>query len=254
MTHADDLADRRILITGAGAGIGATTARLLVERGALIAILDRDGAAAQATAAGLGEGRGLAVGGDVTDPEAVAAVLSAMAERWGGIDDLVNNAGTWDHGPLLDLSLDRWQRVFDVNLFAPIAIANAVVPRMARGGSIVNISSVLGQVAAPGRGPYCVSKSALIALTKLQAVEWAERGIRVNAVAPGYITNETTRTMAAAGGFDADAINRRTPLGRFGEEAEVADAIAYLIDPRRASYVTGHVLEVNGGWTAYGYV
>jgi NAD(P)-dependent dehydrogenase (short-subunit alcohol dehydrogenase family) len=247
------LTGRRILITGAGTGIGATTARLLVTRGARVAILDRDGAAASTTAAALGADRALAAAGDVTDPAAVDAVLAAMTERWGGIDDLVNNAGTWDHGPLLELSLERWRGVFEVNLMAPIAISNAAVPRMARGGSIVNVSSVLGQVAAPGRGPYCVSKSALIALTKMQAVEWAERGIRVNAIAPGYIINDTTRAMAAAGGFDTAAINRRTPLGRFGEEDEVAEGIAYLLDPRRAAYVTGHVLEVSGGWTAYGY-
>lgn len=253
MSGDDSLTGRRILITGAGTGIGATTARLLVTRGARVAILDRDGAAASATAAALGADRALAAAGDVTDPAAVDAVLAAMTEHWGGIDDLVNNAGTWDHGPLLELSLERWRKVFEVNLMAPIAISNAAVPRMARGGSIVNVSSVLGQVAAPGRGPYCVSKSALIALTKMQAVEWAERGIRVNAIAPGYIINDTTRAMAAAGGFDTAAINRRTPLGRFGEEDEVAEGIAYLLDPRRAAYVTGHVLEVNGGWTAYGY-
>jgi NAD(P)-dependent dehydrogenase (short-subunit alcohol dehydrogenase family) len=249
----DAFAGRRILITGAGAGIGAATARLLAARGGRVAILDRDGAAASATAAALGAARALASAGDVTDPAAVGAVLAAMTERWGGIDDLVNNAGTWDHGPLLELSLERWRAVFEVNLMAPIAISNAAVPRMARGGSIVNVSSVLGQVAAPGRGPYCVSKSALIALTKLQAIEWAERGIRVNAIAPGYIINDTTRAMAAAGGFDVSAINRRTPLGRFGEEEEVAEGISYLLDPRCAAYVTGHVLEVNGGWTAYGY-
>jgi NAD(P)-dependent dehydrogenase (short-subunit alcohol dehydrogenase family) len=248
-----DFARRRVLITGAGTGIGATTARLLAGRGARIAILDRDRVAAEATAADLGADHGLSVVGDVTDERAVTAVLDAMARRWGGIDDLVNNAGTWDHGPLLDLSLERWQRVFDVNFFAPIAIANAAVARMAKGGSIVNVSSVLGQVAAPGRGPYCVSKSALIALTKIQAVEWASRGIRVNAIAPGYIWNDTTRAMSEAGGFDAAAIERRTPLGRFGSEAEVAEGIAYLLNPASAAYVTGHVLEVNGGWTAYGY-
>lgn len=253
MAGADDFHGRRILITGAGAGIGAVTARLLAARGARIAILDRNGDAARATAADLGEGNAIGMAGDVTDRNAIAAVLEAMAESWGGLDDLVNNAGTWDHGPLLELSLERWQRVFDVNFFAPLWISNTVVPRMNRGGSIVNVSSVLGQVAAPGRGPYCVSKSALITLTRMQAIEWADRGIRVNAIAPGYIMNDTTRTMAEAGGFDPAAINRRTPLGRFGEEAEVAEGIAYLIDPIRAAYVTGHVLEVNGGWTAYGY-
>ena len=244
---------RRILITGAGTGIGATTARLLAGRGARIAILDRDAVAAEATAGNLGEGQGIGRGGDVTDPAAVDDVLEAMAARWGGIDDLVNNAGIWDHGPLLELSTERWRKVFEVNLMAPIAISNAVVPRMQRGSSIVNVSSVLGQVAAPGRGPYCVSKSALIALTKMQAVEWAERGIRVNAIAPGYIMNETTRALAATGSFDPSAINRRTPMGRFGEETEVAEGISYLLDPLRASYTTGHVLEVNGGWTAYGF-
>ncbi len=253
MATADGLNGRRILITGAGAGIGAKTAGLLASRGACIAILDRDGAAASATAARLGGDRAIASEGDVTDPAAVEAILVAMTGRWGGIDDLVNNAGTWDHGPLLELSLERWRAVFEVNLMAPIAISNAAVSRMAKGGSIVNVSSVLGQVAAPTRGPYCVSKSALITLTKIQAIEWAGRGIRVNAIAPGYITNETTRAMAAAGGFDTSAINRRTPLGRFGEEQEVAEGIAFLLDPERAAYVTGHVLEVNGGWTAYGY-
>jgi len=254
MSKDDELTGRRILITGAGAGIGATTARRLTACGARIAILDRDGAAASATAASLGAGQGIAVQGDVTDPAAVDTVLGAMRDQWGGIDDLVNNAGTWDHGPLLTLSLERWRAVFEVNLMAPIAISNAVVAQMAGGGSIVNVSSVLGQVAAPTRGPYCVSKSALIALTKIQAIEWAQRGIRVNAIAPGYITNETTRALAAAGSFDPGAINRRTPLGRFGEEGEVAEGIAYLLNPRRAAYVTGHVLEVNGGWTAYGFV
>ena len=253
MADMPDFQGRRILITGAGTGIGATTARLLARRGARVAILDRDAGAAEATASQLGDNQGLGWGGDVTDPAAVDAVLDAMTARWGGIDDLVNNAGTWDHGTLLELSTERWRKVFEVNLMAPIGISNAAVPRMQRGGSIVNVSSVLGQVAAPGRGPYCVSKSALIALTKMQAVEWAERGIRVNAIAPGYIMNDTTRALAGSGSFDPSAINRRTPMARFGEESEVAEGIAYLLDPVRASYTTGHVLEVNGGWTAYGF-
>jgi NAD(P)-dependent dehydrogenase (short-subunit alcohol dehydrogenase family) len=253
MTGVLDFQGRRILITGAGTGIGATTARLLAARGARVAILDRDAEAAKSTADQLGNHQGIGWGGDVTNAAAIDAVLDAMKTRWGGIDDLVNNAGTWDHGTLLELSTERWRKVFEVNLMAPIAVSNAAVPRMQPGGSIVNVSSVLGQVAAPGRGPYCVSKSALIALTKMQAVEWAERGIRVNAIAPGYIMNETTRALARAGSFDPSAINRRTPMGRFGEESEVAEGIAYLLDPVRASYTTGHVLEVNGGWTAYGF-
>ncbi|MFO1059305.1 MAG: SDR family oxidoreductase [Dongiaceae bacterium] len=254
MTNATPGAGRRVLITGGGGGIGAVTGRHLAAKGWRVALLDRDGAAAERVAASIGPDRGLGFGGDVCDGAAVEAALAGMDAAWGGIDDLINNAGTWDHDPLLELTLERWQRVFAVNLFAPIEIANAAVRRMRRGGAIVNVSSVLGQVAAPTRGPYCVSKSALIALTKMQAIEWAERGIRVNAIAPGYILNEPTRALADAGSFDMSAINRRTPMGRFGSEQEVAEGIAFLLSPEQAAYVTGHTLEVNGGWTAYGFI
>ncbi len=250
----DSLSGRRVLITGSGAGIGAAAAREVVELGGRVAIFDLDGGRAAETARALGDGRALSFEGDVTDPGAIDGVLDAMVREWGGIDDLVNNAGTYDHGPLLELSMAQWRRVFDVNLMAPIAISCAAVRRMGKGGSVVNVSSVLGQAAAPERGPYCVSKAALISLTKMQAVEWAERGIRVNAIAPGYIMNETTRALADSGSFDTGDICRRTPLGRFGTEAEVAAGICYLLDPVRAAYVSGHVLEVSGGWTAYGFV
>jgi NAD(P)-dependent dehydrogenase (short-subunit alcohol dehydrogenase family) len=247
------LAGQRVLITGAGVGIGAETARLLVSLGAKVGLLDRNGEAARRMAGELGVSA-VAISGDVTEPDVAERALHILEATFGGIDALINNAGTWDHGPLVELTPERWQRVLDVNLMAPIELSRRVVPRMQPGSAIVNVSSVLGQVAAPTRGPYCVSKAALIALTKMQAVEWAERGIRVNAIAPGYIMNETTAAMAAAGSFDTAAIDRRTPLGRFGSEREVAEGIAFLIDPVRAAYVTGHVLEVSGGWTAYGYV
>lgn len=248
------LAGRRVLITGGGAGIGAALARALVGSGAKVALFDLDGEAARATAAALGEANALWRQGDVVDSAAVAAILDAAGVRWGGIDDLVNNAGIYDHAPLLDLCLDQWRRVLEVNLMAPIAISNAVVRQMTRPGSIVNVSSVLGQAMAPARGPYCVSKSALISLTKMQAIEWAERKVRVNAIAPGYIMNEAVRRFAEAGGFDAAAVERRTPAGRLGTEDEVVAGICFLLDPARAAYVTGHVLEVSGGWMAYGYV
>jgi NAD(P)-dependent dehydrogenase (short-subunit alcohol dehydrogenase family) len=246
--------DRRVLITGGGSGIGAVTAALLASQGWHVAILDIDERAAQRTVEQIGMDKALYHQGDVVDFEAVDAVIASMLETWGGIDDLVNNVGIWDHAPLIELSLERWRKVFEVNLFSAISASNAAVRHMKPGSSIVNVSSVLGQVAAPSRGPYCVSKSALISLTKVQAVEWAEFGIRVNAIAPGYISTLATQAFVAGGGVDASAVNRRTPLGRFGTEQEIAEGIGFLLDPKRASYITGHTLEVNGGWTAYGFL
>src|SRR5690349_9267059 len=162
MSATESTSGRRALITGGGAGIGATTARLLADRGWRVALLDRDGVAAERTAEELGKDVACWYQGDVTDPAAIAGVLDTMSAAWGGIDDLVNNAGVWDHAPLLDLTLDQWRRVIDVNLLAPIEVSNEAVRRMGRGSAIVNVSSVLGQVSAPTRGPYCVSKSALI--------------------------------------------------------------------------------------------
>ncbi|PYV44607.1 MAG: short-chain dehydrogenase [Acidobacteria bacterium] len=246
--------ERRVLITGSGAGIGARTAHVLAEHGWRIAVFDIDGCAAVQVARSLGTTQGIAFQGDVTDPEAIERVLNAIMDTWGGIDDLVNNVGIYDHGPLLELSLLQWKHVLEANLIAPIAVSCAAARRMKAGGSIVNVSSVLGQVSAPGRGPYCVSKAALISLTKIQAIEWAARNIRVNAIAPGYITSRETDKLAQSGSIDHAAICRRTPLGRFGTEEEVARGIYFLLDPDQSSYVTGHVLEVNGGWTAYGFV
>jgi len=245
---------RRVFITGGGGGIGAVTGKLLAQRGWRVALLDRDGALAEKTAAEIGQGKARGYTGDVTDIASVEKALDDMVKAWGGIDDLINNAGTWDHDPLLELTRARWQKVLDVNLMAPIEISNAAVRRMQSGSAIVNVSSVLGQVSAPTRGPYCVSKSALISLTKMQAIEWAERGIRVNAIAPGYIMNPTTMQLAASGSYDPSAINKRTPMGRMGSEEEIAEGIAFLLTPSTASYITGHTLEVNGGWTAYGFL
>jgi len=254
MANASTIAGRRVFITGGARGIGAATARAIVESGGRVALYDLDGEAVSATARALGPECAIGLAGDVTDERTVETALGKTVEAFGGLDDLVNNAGTFDHAPLVELSRARWQRVLDVNLMAPILISSAAVRVMGRGGSVVNVSSVLGQVAAPGRGPYCLSKAALITLTKLQAIEWAERGIRVNAIAPGYILNEATRAFVEAGGVDIEAVRRRIPLGCLGEEEDVAAGICYLIDPVRAKYVTGHVLEVNGGWTAYGFL
>lgn len=245
---------RRVLVTGGAAGIGAAIARAVVARDGRVAILDIDGDGAAALARELGEGAALACQGDVTEPAAVEAALDAMTADWGGLDGLVNNAGLSGNEALLDVDEATWQRVIEVNLTAPHRVAGAAVERLGPGGSIVNVASIYGVVAAPDRGPYCVAKAGLVMLTRVQALEWASRGIRVNAVAPGYIETPETQRLAAAGTLDLKAVRRRTPLGRLGTPDDVAAAVCFLLDPIDAAYLTGHVLGVDGGWTAYGYV
>ena len=251
------------LITGAGTGVGAATALALARRGYDLLLnyskSEREAREVEAACRELGA-EALVVQGSVAEDADCRRLAAAASERWGGrLDALVNNAGisvfagdaAWD---VLDAA--TFQRIYGVNVLGSFQMVRACLPLLQAAGeaAIVNVSSVLGQVSAPTRGPYCVSKSALISLTKMQAIEWAERGIRVNAIAPGYIMNEPTRVLAAAGSFDPSAINKRTPMGRMGSEEEAAQGIAYLLSPEAARYVTGHTLEVNGGWTAYGYL
>ncbi len=247
------LAGQRIFITGSGSGIGETTARKIVACGGRVAIMDLRDDLAQDVAQSLGHDNAMAFGGDVCDEAVIEKILHAMSEKWGGIDGVVNNVGIYDHGPLLDLTLPQWRRVFETNLMAPIAVSCAAVRRMRDGGCVVNVSSVLGEVAAPERGPYCVSKAALISLTKMQAIEWAKLKVRVNAIAPGYILNQAVQDMIDTNRLDPSDIERRTPMGRMGSEEEIAEGICFLLDPVKASFMTGELLSVNGGWTAYGF-
>ena len=248
------LQGRSVLVTGAAAGIGRAIVRAIAARGGRVVLFDRDEAGAVALAQAIGADSALACGGEVTDSGAVEAALDAVTARWGGLDGLVNNAGFGDTDAILDTDDAAWQRVIDVNLTAPFRLGRQAVRRMTEGGAIVNVASIYGVVAAPNRAGYCVTKAGLVMLTKVQALEWAGLGIRVNAVAPGYIATEPVAELARQGKIELAAIERRTPLGRMGTADEVAAAVCFLLDPVAASYVTGHVLGVDGGWVAYGYV
>lgn len=254
MTNPDELEGLRVLISGAGTGIGAAAAEKIIDRGGRVAVFDIDDALTQATRNKFDMDSCICLTGDTRDTRFIGNVLDAMCDQWGGIDAVVNNVGVDDHDPLLDLSLERWKNIFDTNFFSHLTVANLAVRRMINGGSIVNMSSVLGQSFAPGRGPYCVSKAAVIALTKIQAIEWASKSIRVNAIAPGYVMTERTMQLMESGSFKKEDICKRTPMGRFAETSEIVEGICFLLNPERSSYITGHVLEINGGWTAYGYV
>ena len=245
----------RALITGAGRGLGLAMAEAYARAGARVLMQDVDLKVAEGEAARLKK-EGLAVatiGGDVTADKDVAAIFAFLDKEWGGIDILVNNAGVSANREVLDLPLEQWDRTMAVNLRAPLVLAQEAGRRMVpqKSGNIVNISSIWGLMAAPGRIAYCVSKAAIAQMTRCLADEWAPHGIRVNAIAPGYTESKMLRDVINAGKVDEGKLHRRTPMGRFGTPQEIADMALFLVSPQ-STFVTGQVIAVDGGWTAYG--
>ena len=243
---------RLALVTGGGSGLGLAMARGLAEAGATVVLNGRstarlDAAAAGLVAAGL---RAEVAAFDVTDPTAVTAAVAALEARLGGVDILVNNAGMTRRAPLEQLSDDDWRTVMRTNLDAAFFVARAVVPAMKKRqrGAIVNTCSLTSTLARPAILPYAVSKGGLAMLTRGLAIELAPFGIRCNAVAPGYFKTDLTSVLAADSEFDA-WLRNRTPVGRWGDPNELAGAAVFLASDA-ASYVTGQILYVDGGFTA----
>jgi NAD(P)-dependent dehydrogenase (short-subunit alcohol dehydrogenase family) len=240
-------------VTGAGRGTGRAVAEGLAASGARVILHARTAAevhdvADKLTAAGA---EAEAVVGSVTDRASIDAVIDLAHRRWGQLDVLVNNAGI---SPVMrrseDLSDEEWASVIDTNLtglFQCTRAAGRVMIAQGR-GSVVNISSVHGSVGYPRLAAYSASKGGVEVLTKTLALEWAPHGVRVNAVAPGYLKTQMTAGLRASDRH-ADAIESRIPMGRFGLPSEVVDAVMFLCS-EAASYVTGSILRVDGGWTA----
>ncbi len=249
--------DIRSLVTGGGAGIGRAIAEAFAARGASLVLLDIDSAKASEAAEAIeaAGGKAIAVVGSVTESADVARAFATLDETNGGIDILINNAGISANKPTLDLSDEDWEQALAVNLRGAFLCARAAGRRMTAQGAgiIINIASMYGIVAAPERLPYCVSKAGIVMMTKALAIEWADRGVRVNGIAPGVVDTKLFHDLVARGRVDAERVIARTPMSRLVTPAEVADAALYLASPG-AAMVTGHIMVVDGGWTAYGYI
>jgi 3-oxoacyl-[acyl-carrier protein] reductase len=243
-----DLTGKAALVTGGGRGIGKAIGLRLARQGADVAFSYRGNAdAAGATAAEIESigTKALAIQGDVKNPESAEAVVKAALDAFGKVDILVNNAGITRDDLIMRMSEDAWRDVLETNLFGAFWMTKAVTRPMlkARGGRIINITSVSGQAGQMGQANYSSAKAGLIGLTKATARELASRGITVNAVAPGFVLTELTQDLPEN---LQNEITARTPLGRFGTTEEVADAVAFLVSDE-AGYITGQVLAVDGG-------
>ncbi|PZV20905.1 MAG: 3-oxoacyl-[acyl-carrier-protein] reductase [Cyanobium sp.] len=246
MSSAAPLADQVALVTGASRGIGRAIALELAAAGAEVVVnYAASATAAEAvvdaiTAAG---GRAYALAADVSVEEQVDALVKAVLERSGRLDVLVNNAGITRDGLLLRMKTSDWQSVIDLNLTGVFLCTRAVSRSMlkARSGRIINITSVVGLVGNPGQANYSAAKAGVIGFTRSTAAEFASRGITVNAVAPGFIATDMTSEL------NQEPILAAIPLGRMGQPEEVAGAVRFLAADPAAAYITGQVLQVDGG-------
>jgi NAD(P)-dependent dehydrogenase (short-subunit alcohol dehydrogenase family) len=232
---------RIAVVTGAAQGIGRRTAEVLSEAGYTLAVLDLQ------EVAGVD---GLSVAGDVSSEADVTAFASRVLAEYGRVDVLVNNAGIACITPAERTSADLWRKVIDVNLTGSFLMCQAFgVPMLAAGGgSIVNIASVAGLMGVADRAAYNASKHGLIGLTRTLAVEWGGRGVRVNAVCPGWVKTEMDDASQAEGAYRDGDITDHVPLARFAQPDDIAQAVAFLADPAKSGFVNGVALSVDGGW------
>ena len=258
MTHTSVLNSFRLdgkvaLVTGGARGLGRTMANALAEAGADVALAGRSQAPCTETAGVIEAATGRRCRGytaNVTIAADVDRLVDAVEADLGAVDILVNNAGTNIRGPVDQLTEADWDAVVDTNLKGPFLCARAIGPRMVKRGwgRVINLGSVLGVIALPGRAPYASSKAGIINLTRVLALEWAGTGVTANAICPGAFATEMNRQLLDDPVKYQEFV-KRIPMGRWGELEELASAVVYLASPG-ASYVTGSALFVDGGWTA----
>ncbi len=241
-----DFEGRTAVVTGAASGIGTACARLLAARGASVLVADLDADGAQSVAGEIG-GPARAFHCDVTDPASTEAMVQAAVDAFGRLDVAVNCAGIGgDNALLADYPLETWRRVLAVNLDGVFYCMRAEIPRMIEGGggSIVNIASIASTVALRTIAPYIASKHGVLGLTRAAALEYADQGIRVNAVGPGFVD---TPLIAHIPEEDLVGIRALHPLGRLGRVEEIAELVAFLASDR-ASFSTGGYFTADGGY------
>lgn len=241
---------RVAVITGAAQGIGRRTAEVLAARGYALALNDiQSTKATQDAVRNLGADV-IEVLGDVSIEEQSERIAATVQSHYGHVDVLVNNAGISFIRPAEDTPADAWRRVLEVNLTGPFLLCRAVGRLMLQQaqGAIVNVASVAGLAGIADRAAYNASKHGLIGLTRTLAAEWGGRGVRVNAVCPGWVKTEMDVADQAGGSYTDEDIEHRVPMARFANPSDIAEAIAFLADPKLSGFVNGQALPVDGGW------
>jgi NAD(P)-dependent dehydrogenase (short-subunit alcohol dehydrogenase family) len=239
------------IITGAAQGIGRRTAEIFAAAGYSLALLDLQPCTATLAAVRATGCDAADFAGDISDESVVGRTAAAIAKRWDHVDVLVNNAGISSIAPAETIDAKTFRRVLEVNLVAPFLLARVFGKKMLeqRSGCVVNVASIAGLFGVADRAAYNASKHGLIGLTRTLAAEWGGRGVRCNAVCPGWVKTEMDAADQAKGTYTDEDIMGVNPMGRFATPEDIAKAILFLADPAQSGFVNGHALVVDGGWT-----